>query len=138
MSSGFSWADWPPALTEAQLEALTLYATTYALSHGLLYLPTTNPQPPAPGSAIHAPLSIFPSPIPRRLFYLARRLQKIYNVLYSRIAIDEAFLDSVMGEVEGVGKVDNFVGTMWRGWKQLREEENGVVQVCIMSKTCIS
>lgn len=125
--SGFSFADWPPVLTESQLEALTLYATTYALSHGLLYLPTTTPQPPAPTSAIHAPLSIFPSPLPRRLFDQARRLQGAYNVLYARIAMDEEFLDRVMGSIEGVGKVDDFVGNIWQGWKILRDE--GLVQV---------
>ena len=132
--SSFLFAEWPPVLNEAQLEALTLYASTYALSHGLLYLPATAPQPPAPTSAIHAPLSIFPSPLPRRLFDLARRLQKGYNVLYSRIAMDEAFLDHVMGEVEGVGKVDDFVGTMWRGWKRLRDEKNGLLQVSNISR----
>jgi hypothetical protein len=96
-----------------------------ALSHGLVYLPPTTPQPSAPTSAIHAPLSIFPSPLPRRLFDHARKLQKIYNVLYARIAMDEEFLDRVMGE--GVAKADEFVGTMWRGWRNLRDE--GLVQV---------
>lgn len=126
MTSEFSFAEWPPVLTAAQLEALTLYATTYALAHGLLYLPTTTPQPPAPTSAIHAPLSIFPSPLPRKLFERARRLQRAYNVLYARVAMDEEFLDQVMGEVEGVGKVDDFVGHIWRGWKSSRDE--GVAQ----------
>ena len=51
----------------------------------------------------------------------------MYNVLYSRVAMDEKFLDKVMGEVEGVGKVDEFVGQLWRGWKQVREM--GVAQV---------
>ena len=129
MSSGFLFAEWPPTLTQAQLEALTVYATSYALSHGLLYLPALTPQPPAPTSAIHAPLSIFPSPFPRRLFNLAQRLQKAYNVLYARIAMDEVFLDRVMGEFEGVGKVDDFVGTMWRGWRNVRDESKGIVQV---------
>ena len=41
--------------------------------------------------------------------------------------MDEKFLDKVMGEVEGVGKVDKFVGQLWRGWKQVREM--GVLQV---------
>jgi len=106
--------DGRPRLTEAQLEALILHATTYALSHGLLYLPAVNPQSPAPVSPF-MPISIFHHRCPRRTFELAWRLQKAYNVLYSRIALDEAFLDRVMGEVEGVGKVDDFVGTMWRG-----------------------
>lgn len=131
MDSGFSFAEWPPVITESQLEALILYATTYALSHGLLYLPATTPQPLAPTSAIHAPLSVFPSPVPRRLFDQACRLQKAYNVLYARVAMDHEFLDLIMGGVEGVGKVDEFVGTMWRGWKQLRDE--GLVQVISFS-----
>jgi glutathione synthase len=132
MSSKFSYAKWPPVLSTAQLEALTLYATTYALSHGLLYLPVALPQPPAPTSAIHAPLSLFPSPMPRGLFERARKLQKAYNVLYARIAMDVHFLDRVMGEIDGVGKVDDFVGTMWRGWKQLRDEK-GLAQVSSLS-----
>jgi hypothetical protein len=128
MVSKFVFSDWPPTLPDPQLDALTLSATTYALSHGLLYLPPTNHQPPAPSSAIHAPLSLFPSPFPRRLFELARRLQRTYNILYARIAMDEDFLDSTMGAVHGVGKVDDFVGQLWTGWKQLRDE--GLAQVC--------
>jgi glutathione synthase len=126
-TSRFVFSEWPPTLSEAQLQALTLYATTYALSHGLLYLPPVNPQPLIPNSAIHAPLSVFPSPFPLRLFLLARRLQSTYNILYARIATDVEFLDQVMGAVEGVGKVDDFVGQLWTGWKTLRDE--GLVQV---------
>ncbi|KAJ7507267.1 hypothetical protein B0H11DRAFT_1970962 [Mycena galericulata] len=122
MSSAFAFSEWPPALSEDQLDALTLYATTYALSHGLLYLPAVKPQPVIPNSAIHAPLSVFPSPFPRRLFSLARRLQSTYNILYARIATDVEFLDKVMGSIEGVGKVDDFVGQLWTGWKMLRDE----------------
>jgi glutathione synthase len=67
--------------------------------------------------------------MPRGLFEHAWKLQKAYNILYARIAMDESFLDRVMGEIEGVGKVDDFVGTMWRGWKRLRDERNGLAQV---------
>jgi len=41
--------------------------------------------------------------------------------------MDDYFLDKVMGAVEGVGKVDEFTGRLWRGWKDIRDE--GVVQV---------
>ena len=41
--------------------------------------------------------------------------------------MDMEFLDSVMGSEEGVGKVDEFTGQLWRGWKALRDE---TVQVC--------
>ncbi|KAF7291892.1 Glutathione synthetase [Mycena indigotica] len=110
------------------LKDLTLRATTYALSHSLLYLPPAQQQPLTPAAAIHAPISLFPSPLPRRLFELARRLQSTYNILYARIALDVEFLDRVMGTVEGVGKVDNFVGQLWTGWKKLRDEGSGLIQ----------
>lgn len=113
---------WPPTLSDTQLEALTLLATTHALSHGLVYLPVAKIQPPAPTSAIHAPIALFPSPFPRTLFQHAQRLQSTYNVLYARVATDVAFLDRVMGEAEGVGKVDEFTGQLWRRWKKLRDE----------------
>ncbi|KAH9480659.1 Glutathione synthetase [Psilocybe cubensis] len=40
--------------------------------------------------------------------------------------MDEEFLDRVMGAEKGVGKVDDFIGELWRGWKRLRE--NGLAQ----------
>ena len=120
---------WPPEISESELETLTLLATTYALSHGLVYLPVAKEQPPAPTSTIHAPLSLFPSPIPRQQFEKARSLQSLYNVLYSRIATDVEFLDRVMGEEQGVGQVDEFTGQLWRQWKKLRSRDAGIVQV---------
>lgn len=127
-SPPFDFASWPPALTQPQLEALTLYATSYALSHGLLYLPPADRQPVVPSSAIHAPVSLFPSPVPRKLFEQGQRIQRIYNVLYSRIAMDEEFLDEVMGAETGVGKVDDFIGQLWRGWRKLRDDGHAPVR----------
>lgn len=120
MSTSFSFSNWPPELSKEELDGLTLQATTYALGRGLLYLPTGE-QPPAPLSAIHAPIALFPSPFPRKLFNLAQRLQNAYNVLYARVAMDWAFLDQVMGD-EGIANVDEFVGQLWSKWKALRNE----------------
>jgi hypothetical protein len=127
MAPQFAFSEWPPVLSAVQLEDLTLQATTYAFLNGLLYLPPAQPQPAAPTTSIHAPLSLFPSPIPRQLFHLAKRLQRTYNILYARIAMDEEFLDRVMGGDQGVGRVDEFIGQLWSGWKRLRDE--GLVQV---------
>ena len=113
---------------EKEIQELTRLATTYALAHGLLYLPVGDVQPPAPTSAIHAPLALFPTSFPRSKFSLAQKLQPLYNVLYARVATDEKFLDEVMGGVDGAGKVDRFTGQLWRCWKQLRDE--GIHQVC--------
>ncbi len=41
--------------------------------------------------------------------------------------MDTDFLDAVMGAEQGLGKVDQFIGQLWKGWKQLREE--GLAQV---------
>ncbi|KAG1815416.1 glutathione synthase [Suillus variegatus] len=124
--TSFNFSTWPPQLTPEQLEALTLAATTYALSHGLLYLPPSqspsNTQPRIPTTGIHAPLSLIPAPFPRAQFQAARELQSVYNVLYARVAMDTQFLDTVMGAEEGVGKADEFTGTLWRGWKRIREQ----------------
>ncbi len=124
----FDFASWPPTVSATQLEELTVHATTYALSHGLLYRPPAPTLPKVPNAAIHVPLALFPSPLPRKLFEKANRLQKIYNVLYSRIALDDEFLDEVMGVEKGVGKVDEFIRELWKGWKALRDD--GIHQVC--------
>ena len=116
-----------PKIGDKEIQELTTLATTYALAHGLLYLPVGDVQPPAPASAIHAPLTLFPTSYPRSKFLLAKELQPLYNVLYARIATDEKFLDEVMGGVDGVGKVDPFTGQLWKCWKQLRDE--GIQQV---------
>lgn len=115
---------WPPNVTTEQLDQLTLLATTWALSHSLIYLPPftlDKPLPPVPESAIHAPLSLFPTPVPRQLFKRALALQRTYNTLYARIALDTAFLDEIMGS-GGVADVDDFSSALWTAWKQLRDE----------------
>ena len=115
---------WPPDVTVEQLDQLTLLATTWALSHSLIYLPPFTPEkppPPVPESAVHAPFSLFPAPIPRQLFKKALALQPAYNTLYARIALDTAFLDEVMG-AGGVADVDDFSSALWTTWKGLRDE----------------
>lgn len=122
---------WPPSLPVEQLDYLTLQATTYALAHGLIYLPPTNgqPVPPVPASAIHAPFALFPTPFPKALFQRAQRLQRIYNILYARIASDDAFLDKVLSADTAVGRVDEFVGSLWRIWKRLQGDRLPQVSV---------
>lgn len=125
--SSFDFSRWPPSFTDAQLATLAHHATTYALAHGLTYLPLAASQPPTPSSVIHAPISLLPAPVPRTLFHKAQRLQSIYNILYARVAADTDFLDEVMGAEVGVGQADDFVRRLWQGWKDIREE--GIVQV---------
>lgn len=129
----FTFAAWPPELSKEQLETLTLYATTYALSSGLTYLPPAEHQPTIPTAVIYAPFALLPSPFPRRLFEKAQRLQRSYNILYAHIAMDVGFLDRVMGAEQGVGSVDSFIGQLWKGWKQLREIGLAQVRNAVMT-----
>jgi Eukaryotic glutathione synthase, ATP binding domain len=118
------FTSWPPDATTEQLDQLTRVATTYALSHSILYLPPISPEkppPPAPESAVLAPISLIPTPIPRHLFSKALTLQHAYNTLYARIALDTSFLDQVMGP-GGVADVDGFTSALWTTWKTLRNE----------------
>ncbi|KAF5318242.1 hypothetical protein D9758_018828 [Tetrapyrgos nigripes] len=74
-----------------------------------------------PTSAIHTPIALFPTPFPCVQFEQA----STYNTLYARIALETEFLDEVMG----VGKVDDFVGKLWTGWKALRDK--GLQQIAM-------
>ncbi|KAG8778161.1 hypothetical protein FRC12_025134 [Ceratobasidium sp. 428] len=112
---------WPPSLKETQLEELTGLASTWALSHGLVYLPVS---PQERGAAIHAPFTLLPTPFPKLLYEKSQRIQKAYNVLYSRIALDTEFLDLVMGDHGGVADVDQFTQNLWKTWKSVRDLPN--------------
>lgn len=112
---------WPPQLEDAQREELTELAANWALSHGLVYFPVS---PTERGTAIHAPFTLLPTPFPRALFERAQEIQKAYNLLYSRVALDREFLDSVMGDSGGVSDVDPFTRDLWKTWKDVRDLPN--------------
>ncbi|KZO96907.1 glutathione synthase [Calocera viscosa TUFC12733] len=117
---------WPPQLDAVHLQELTNLATDWSMFHGLVYRPPANPpsEPyPSTSRVIHAPFTLFPSPLPRQLYELARRLQPLYNTLYARIAVDVLWLDKIMS---AVAKVDDFQLELYKIWKQVRAE--GITQ----------
>ncbi len=70
-----SLPSWPPPLASDNFNSLTLLATTYTLSHFLLYLPVPSSRSSeasptsASTSAIYAPLALNPSPFPPPSFW---------------------------------------------------------------------
>jgi hypothetical protein len=123
--------EWPPKLSDKRIEYLTKKATTWALAHSFVLVP---PDPdydpydpkykhapiPPPTRAQPAPLSLFPTPFPRRLYQQANSLQNMLNALYMRVSLDWEFLDKVIGQ--SVRHVDEFQGWLYHFWKRNREE----------------
>ncbi|KAI0292396.1 glutathione synthase [Russula brevipes] len=114
---------WPPHATTEQLDHLTLLAATYALSNSILYLPLASPEKPSASTRIRYPCPdlLDPNSHPTPPLLQALTLQRAYNTLYARVALDVSFLDDVMGP-GGVGGVDDFTSALWSAWKRLRDE----------------
>jgi glutathione synthase len=123
--SALNASSWPPPLGHKQTEELSEEGATYALANGLLYLPKVDVQLRTPESAIHAPISLTPAPIPRHLFRRVQTLQPLLNKLYSRIALDIEYLSSIMVPM---ALADSFVRTLWEGLSRL-QSEGKLVQV---------
>lgn len=117
---------WPPHLSQELNDHLLLLASDWSLSHGLVLRPPAAPNStPSTTASIHAPYSLFPSPFPRKLFEEAKRLQVLYNTLYSHVSVDNDFLEEVVGGA--VSKVDEFQGKLFEIWKKVNDE--GIKQV---------
>lgn len=125
---------WPPKLSEKRIEYLVRKATTWALANSFVLIPPTpvdpneDPSYPAPVPPPHraqpAPLSLFPTPFPRRLYQQANSLQNMLNSLYMRVSLDHKFLDKVIGG--SVIQVDEFQHLLWFFWKKSRNDTYAV------------
>lgn len=94
--------NYPPTLSEEQRSYASTFVRNWTAEHGLLVRPSTAQVPeesnPHGVLATNAPVSLFPSPFPRKLFEQAQSLQPVYNELYAAIACNEDFLETVMKE----------------------------------------
>jgi glutathione synthase len=94
--------NYPPTLSDEQRSSASAFVKNWTAEHGLLVRPSTaqvsaetNPHGVL---ATNAPVSLFPSPFPRKLFEQAQSLQTVYNELYAAIACNEVFLETFMKE----------------------------------------
>jgi glutathione synthase len=94
--------NYPPALSEEQRAYASTFVKNWTVEHGLLVRPSTaqvfEESNPHGVLATNAPVSLFPSPFPRKLFEQAQHLQTVYNELYAAVSCNEAFLSSAMSE----------------------------------------
>lgn len=114
---------WPPFQTPEQLSATLELASDWSLAHGLVLRPPAQDSVISKTSTIHGPYTLFPSPFPAELFNQAKSVQPLFNALYCHIAVNDEFLERVVGE--GVAKVDAFQAGLYKIWKEVKDSELG-------------
>ena len=126
MSSNI-WETYPPEISRDQLDHLVKTVKDWTIFNGLTVRPNPafirDEQNPNHVLATNAPVTLFPSPFPRKQFEQAQSLQKPYNKLYANIASNEAWLGKIMQELI---EVDDFLAQLWK--IHLRVKEEGYVQ----------
>lgn len=97
-----SYASYPPELSPDEEQYLLSNLKDWSIAHGLAVRPAPSfVQPsldPASVLAATAPVTLFPSLFPRTCFKEGLAIQKAYNELYSAIARDEEWLQSIVEE----------------------------------------
>lgn len=100
--AGNIWKSYPPHATEDQLEYLAQTVKDWTIFNGLIVRPNpsfvSDEHNPNHVLATNAPVTLYPSPFPRKRFQQAQSLQKVYNELYATIASDESWLSEIMKE----------------------------------------
>ncbi|CAG8502243.1 4050_t:CDS:2 [Dentiscutata heterogama] len=81
-------------ISPTNLKILKEQAIDWALSHGLVIRTNSN----STSTTVHAPISLFPSPFPKKEFEFALELQPIFNLLFHKLSKDHEFIEKVIGE----------------------------------------
>ena len=96
------WESYPPEVLDEQLEYLVKTVKDWTIFNSLAVRPNpafvSEESNPNHVLATNAPVTLYPSPFPRKCFEHAQSLQKMYNELYAAIASDERWLGEIMKE----------------------------------------
>ncbi|XP_048406553.1 glutathione synthetase [Stegostoma tigrinum] len=103
------------------IQQLTMAAKDAALLHGVLM--RTKEEPSSSETTSYAPFSLFPSPVPKKLFTQACEVQQDFNLLVDRISQDSEFLTKVLASTV---EVDDFTAGLFRIYKEVLKE--GIAQ----------
>lgn len=87
---------YPPNLSDENLQSLKNLAIDWSLSHGLIIRPPTSVSNNS--FVMHAPVSLFPSPFPRKTYEEAIKLQPMFNLLFHKLSQDSEFITQVVEE----------------------------------------
>lgn len=119
--------DYPPTLSREEEQYLLSTLKDWSIAHGLAVRPAPSfvqpSQDPAGVLASTAPVTLFPSLFPQSCFEEGLAIQTAYNELYSAIARDESWLQTIVEELLGI---DDFVTKLWQVHAAVKKE--GYVQ----------
>lgn len=109
-----------PELNAQNFETLKEKAQQWSLANGLVMYPANYELYQANG----APITLFPTPIPRQSFQKAVDVQTIYNKLYARVVGQE--LEWLDKQLEKFALFDEgFTGKLFELYRRLLAENNG-------------
>lgn len=92
---------WPPDLSAEQATLLRSETNDWAQAHGLAVRSRSEwglKKEIEEATCTTAPVTLFPSLLPRKQYDEAKRIQKSYNELYAKIASDVKWLSEVVNE----------------------------------------
>ena len=92
--------NYPPRLSNQQEQYILTTMKDWSIQHGLAVRPSssfvTGSTDPNGVLASTAPVTLFPSPFPRRSFRQGNELQKEYNRLYAAISNNEEWIERTL------------------------------------------
>lgn len=110
-----------PKLGKEELQELIFEATQFGLSNGLMMYP---PSPFLNYQPTLAPITLFPTPFPRKQFVKGLDIEKTYNKLYAAVVSEHHWLTNIIKDLAPHDK--DFTGKLWDCY--LKAKENGIVQ----------
>jgi len=109
-----------PKLDPLKEQQLVENLLQWSLSNGLVIYPP-NFQSFQP---VSAPVTLFPTPLPKIAFQDASDVQLLFNELYAKVSSDVDFLHEI---IQDLAKFDSeFTGKLWSTY--LKAKKNGIVQ----------
>lgn len=97
---------YPPTLKDEEHDNLVETIKDWSIANGLAIRPPPTvisaEADPNGIAAVNAPVTLFPSPFPRRCFDQGKAVQKAYNELYAAVSRDEEFLAQIVKELDTV------------------------------------
>lgn len=87
---------YPPEIDKQDELATIETIKHWSLAHGLVMLTEGNSS-----TAVHAPVTLYPTPFPKPAFNQAIAIQKLYNELYYSVCINTEWIEQILTELSG-------------------------------------